>query len=71
MATIGTFLMHGLNYLQFFKKNKDFDHLLFEHSMLLNCKIEKEHFPPIYSGNIDFIKINVHVILSYLYKLSK
>ena len=43
MATIDTFLMHGHNYVQFFKKNKDFDHILFEHSMLLNCKIEKEH----------------------------
>ena len=42
-----------LYFLECFRKNKDFDPILSEYSMLLNSKIEKEHFFPIYSGNIN------------------
>ena len=38
-------LMHGLIFFtMFFRETKDFDPILFEYSMLLNSKIEKEHF---------------------------
>ena len=33
-----------LYFLECFRKNKDFDPILSEYSMLLNSKIEKEHF---------------------------
>ena len=37
--------MYGQNiFLQCFRKNKDFDPISFDYSMLLNSKIEKEHF---------------------------
>ena len=36
--------------------------------MFLNCKIEKEPFSPIYSGNIDFIKmLNCLIYINLLY----
>ena len=53
MATIGTFNAWTNIFLRCFRKNKDFDPILFEYSMLLNSKIEKENSFPIYSGIIN------------------
>ena len=52
--------MHGLIFFTMF--NKDFDPILFEFLMLLNSKIEKEHFFPKHSGNINSTKMRNSLI---------
>ena len=77
MATNGSFLMHGLIYLQCFRKNKDFDPIQFEHSMILhvNCIIEIEKFFPYIFRKYWFyqeahaFRSNVKVLPCYMYYL--
>ena len=67
MATVGTFNAWTNIFYNVLGKLKTL--ILFEYSMLLNSKIEKGIFFPIYSGNIN--KFYQDEKLSYLYIVSK